>query len=162
VIAPVLDPRIRSDAAGDGRWWADRSTGGVHRPHLGIDLLVELDAEVLAPESGRMLLPGWPYANDARYRIVNVLANSDLLHRLYYVRPVADPEVLRTYPQVVLGALVGRAQDVTLRYPGSGMLAHIHWEVTADHPEAVPVGCPVREHGGRTYLDPWWLLSRET
>ena len=35
---------------------------------------------------------------------------------------------------------VGRAQDVTLRYPSQGMLAHVHYEIMDDKGEYVDPG----------------------
>lgn len=112
---------IRRDPAGDGRYGASRHG----HTHEGVDLVTSPGETVLAPFDGYFLRDGRPYAGDARYSMA-VLRGEGKEIRIMYVLPVYG---MRPGVAFSKGDVIATAQDVTLRYPGSGMLPHVHVEV---------------------------------
>lgn len=111
---------VRSDPAGDGHYHARRGS----KLHRGVDYCCEPDAPVFSPVEGTITKHGCAYEDDLSWRYVQVTDASGLRHRLFYVEltlTVGD----RVYPESV----VGRAQDISARYPGQGMLPHVHYEI---------------------------------
>lgn len=112
---------IRRDAAGDGRYGATRKG----HTHEGLDLIATPGETVLAPFDGYYLRDGRPYANDARYSEA-VFRGQGKEVRLMYVQATYLMQPGTAFSK---GDVIGTAQDVSQRYPGSGMLPHVHVEV---------------------------------
>lgn len=110
---------LRSDAMGDGNFGARRG-GHVHQ---GTDYVAAPGAAVLSPVAGRVVRFGRPYANDERYRLIEVHGDGYAV-KLFYVQPLPGIE-----PGLILrpGDPIGRVQDLALRYPG--IVNHVHVEV---------------------------------
>jgi len=137
---------LRSDPAGDGRFNAPRGA----RRHNGIDFECVPGRSLVGGVEGTVTKHGYCYQGDGFWRYVQVTDFEGLHHRFFYVDPL-----------VPVGEVVGRAtgigvaQDITLRYPGQGMLPHVHYELKNDageyldpetgHPR--PVTAQVREDG---------------
>ena len=111
---------VRSDPAGEGHYHASRGA----RLHNGIDYCCEPGAPVFSPVEGKITKHGYTYRDDLAWRYVQVTDARGLRHRLFYVEPILTVGD-RVHPESV----VGRAQDITARYPGQGMLPHVHYEV---------------------------------
>lgn len=115
-------PPIRSDAAGDGHYGTKRGS----RTHTGSDLAMLPGTIINAPESGVMGHYGWPYGDDASYRIVDYQGDSGTRYRFFYAVQCGYP----TGDKVAAGQPIAIAQDVTLRYPDDpDMTPHVHLEV---------------------------------
>lgn len=136
---PNLTGKIRSDAAGHGHYGAPR--GGTRR-HDGVDYEIKPGAEVYAPCTGRITRFTRPYAGLA-YSGVEIEARSGVLI-LFYIKPclysgaggVLQYSQSEIVGQVVReGDVIGIAQDVTAKYPGSGMTPHIHLRISSFDPE---------------------------
>jgi murein DD-endopeptidase MepM/ murein hydrolase activator NlpD len=110
---------LRSDAMGDGNFGARRG-GHVHQ---GTDYEAAPGAPVYSPVAGRVVRFGRPYANDARYRLVEVHGDGYAV-KLFYVEPLPGVE-----PGLILrpGDPIGRVQDLAIRY--HGITNHVHVEV---------------------------------
>jgi len=116
----VVQPVIRSDKAGDGHFQAPRGT----RMHNGVDYLCEPGTLVFSPASGVVTKLGYPYSDDLQWRYVEITDDYKNKHRLFYTEPA-----VRLDQFVIVGEVVGEAQNIALRYPDQGMLAHLHYEV---------------------------------
>lgn len=123
MIRQVVPLTIRNDPAGDGHFGAPR--GG--RPHRGIDYRCTPGMDVLSPVYGRVTKYGYCYADDLRWRYVQVTDMEGRKHRLFYVTPRAA-----LGDQVTPVTMVGTAQDISQRYPGRQMRPHVHYEVIED------------------------------
>lgn len=128
----------RNDPAGSGAY-ASRRAGGT-RPHKGVDFTVPPGDYVLSPVGGRVTALGLCYSDTQEYRYVQIESASrgpaglrPYRHRLFYVQPLYSLAVGAT---VTRWQPIGTAQDITLRYPGQGMLPHIHYEILTLEGEA--------------------------
>ena len=114
-----MQPVIRSDEAGDGHFQAPRG----NRLHNGVDYLCEPGTFVFSPVSGVVSKLGYPYSDDLQWRYVQITDDHGEKHRLFYAQPLVKMDQF-----VTVGEVVGEAQNIAERYPGQGMLAHIHYE----------------------------------
>ena len=119
---------IRNDRAGGGFFGAPRrkhTDGGliVYR-HQGVDLLCNIGQEITAPCTGRMSRVVSPYRH-GQFRGVEIQAKRATIKLMYL-----EPNYKLLGKIVRQGQVIGIAQDITEKYPDSGMLPHIHIEVT--------------------------------
>ena len=122
VLRQIVPLSLRSDPMGDGSWHASRDSGT--RKHKGVDLACYPHCTVICPVAGEVTKLGYVYSDDLRWRYVQVTDRGGLRHRFFYVDPMVNVgEILE--PDMIMGI----AQDITERYPGRGMLPHIHYEV---------------------------------
>jgi len=125
---------IRSDPAGDGHFGASRGD----RTHNGIDYACVPGTIILSQCYGTVSKLGYPYADDLSYRYIEITAPDHKKHRLFYCKPSNE---LSISDYVVLGEPIGWSQDVAARYPGQGMINHVHYEIKVGDeyidPEAV-------------------------
>lgn len=112
---------MRNDSAGSGAFGAPRGS----RKHRGIDLLCEPGQEVLAPLDGIFQRLAFPYSDTQEYSGILLLSQPYEV-KLFYLLPFSN----LVGAWVSAGTPIGTAQDVTERYPGQGMLPHIHVQVT--------------------------------
>lgn len=73
---------------------------------------------------------GYPYADDHSWRYVEITDDHGNRHRLFYCLPAVRVDQI-----VQEGDIVGEAQDISDRYPSSGMTAHVHYEVISQYGE---------------------------
>ena len=116
----ITDRDIRTDPAGDGHYGAPRG----FRKHIGCDYCYQVGEAVSSPVSGEVTKLGYPYGDDLQWRYVEVTDAGGDRHRLFYVEPA-----VQVGDQVSEDDTIGNAQDISLRYPGQGMLAHVHYEI---------------------------------
>jgi murein DD-endopeptidase MepM/ murein hydrolase activator NlpD len=112
--------KIRNDTAGSGEYGARRGA----RTHRGIDFECTPGAVILAPVTARVARLGYPYADDLSWRLVELVDDNGLEHRVFYIYPVVSVGAT-----VASGTPIGVAQDISKRYPNRGMLPHVHYEV---------------------------------
>jgi len=108
---------IRSDSAGDGHWQANRGD----RRHKGIDLLCDPGQDILSPIKGFVTRVAYPYADDPSWKGI-VIQGDWCRIKMYYLDPF-----VRIGRQVTQGEVIGKAQNISLRY-GGDMRAHVHLE----------------------------------
>lgn len=132
VRRPMLKAQliIRNDPAGQGHYGASRGS----REHQGIDYHGTPGTHILSPVTGIVTKLGTTYADDPKWRYVQVTDNQDRDHRFFYVEPS-----VKEGQAVGVGDPIGVLQDITQRYPDQGMLPHCHYEVKV---------------GPRAYLNP--------
>jgi len=130
---------VRSDPAGDGRFGSSRKKlvkgRVVTYPHQGQDHNCKIYQEgefplggVLSPVNGLITKHGYCYGDDLSWRYVQITDGDLLHHRLFYVFPL-----VRVGKTVTAGTIVGRAQDITRRYPDDpDMTPHVHYEIMND------------------------------
>jgi len=116
----VKHSHIRNDRAGGGRFGDPRGD----RAHTGVDWVIDPGAPILAPVTGIVTKLGYCYGDDLTWRYVEITDGFRLRHRLFYVAPDVVDGV-----QVHPDKPIGRAQDITRRYPGQGMTPHVHYEI---------------------------------
>ncbi|MBY0566028.1 MAG: M23 family metallopeptidase [Hyphomonadaceae bacterium] len=130
------------DAYGAGFFGASRAAGA--RRHRGADYVAEPGEIVRAPISGVVERIGFAYRGDERYRYVELadaVTGRDV--RVLYVGPIVQLGAV-----VEAGAPIGRAQDLSARYP-RGITNHVHVELRqsgalTDPADLLPVAA--REH----------------
>lgn len=114
------------DTYGSGAYGASRSGG--RRRHRGADYVAEPGEIVHAPIGGEVTLTGLAYRNDDRYSFVELQdRESGRVARVLYVGPdVALGDMVQ------VGDPIGRAQDLSMRYP-RGITNHVHVEMRKAH-----------------------------
>jgi hypothetical protein len=123
MIQQIIELELRNDPAGKGNYGARRGD----RTHVGIDYCCTPGAVVLTPVGGIVTRLGYPYADDLSWRYVEITSGPDKLrHRFFYVEP---GETIDVGTHVGRKTPIGKAQDISERYPDQEMLAHIHYEV---------------------------------
>lgn len=120
MIAPVSPFKIRNDRAGSGVFGAGRG----NRKHAGIDIECVPGEVVVSPISGTLKRVVYPYRGNTTYKGADVTSGSETVRIFYFV---PDPEKIGKTVQA--GERIGIAQDITKKYPGSGMKPHLHIEV---------------------------------
>lgn len=138
--------KIRNDDAGLGHFRAPR--GG--RFHAGEDYECVPEQEVEAPCDGTFTKIGTVYQDDGRWTYVEISHHGYFRVRLFYVTGRTD--LIGT--RVSKGDVIGLAQDITVRYPGQGMKAHVHMGVILS-----PLA--VYSYKGKTYLNPKALTQAQ-
>jgi hypothetical protein len=121
-IFPPLSHGIReSDAWGGGKFGDSR----LGRMHKGIDYLAAPGECVRCPVNGVVRRIGYPYSDTQEYRLIEIDTGGAWV-RVFYV----EPDV-HTQDYVVIGDLLGYAQDIAKRYnqPLREMKNHVHLEV---------------------------------
>ena len=159
LAAPFGGPlRIRSDQGGDGAFLSGRTSPDaagkpVHRPHLGLDLAGVPGETVLSPVNGLIIRWGWPYADDRKYRLVELL--HDGWHvELYYLAPSRP-----TGAYLPAGDRIGVLQDVGVRY-SNGTGPHLHVQVWRRPEYAADLdGVRTINMRGKLWYDPAPLLN---
>lgn len=114
---------IREDEAGSGGFGAPRG----NRFHDGIDWLCVPGDDVQAPCDCRIMRIIYPYGDDLSYRgaVLEGKLSGKVFVIMFYV-DVKDEMVGKILKQ---GDVIGKAQDVTARYPNQGMKPHVHMSV---------------------------------
>lgn len=110
------------DVYGAGFYGASRAAGA--RRHRGADYVAEPGEIVRAPITGVVQRIGFAYGGDERYRYVELAdAETGRDVRVLYVGPI-----VQLGATVEAGAPIGRAQDLSARYP-RGITNHVHVEM---------------------------------
>ena len=112
-------PLRERDSWGEGYFGASRGK----RKHHGIDYACWPGSEVLAPVSGIVTKIGYPYADDLRFRYVQITADK-LHYRIFYVEPAIG---IMNQQMDKDETVIGYSQDLHHRYPS--ITQHIHVEV---------------------------------
>ena len=123
IIATELRKRI-SDKWGAGHFGASRGS----RIHHGIDYICPPESQVLSPVTGKITKLGYAYKKDENenpYRYVQITAQDDKQHRVFYVEPI-----LAVGRYVREGDIIGFSQDLGERY--QGITPHVHYEIKLD------------------------------
>lgn len=130
-LARPVDHALRGvDAYGSGAFGAVRDGG--RRRHRGLDIVAAPGDQIRAPIAGVVTRLGAAYeGRDGLTYVEIVNPSTHYRARLLYVGPAV--EVGR---DVAAGDIVGRAQDLTARYP-DGMTNHVHVELTGRHGGAI-------------------------
>jgi len=124
---------IRSDAGGNGHYGAPRSKTvhgvKVRYEHKGTDYECEPGQDITAPMTCDVERESWPYA-DGEYGGLQ-LKGKRLILKVWYFEP--DRSLIGKIVQI--GDVIGKAQDISKRYPGTGVTPHVHVEVVRCDPE---------------------------
>lgn len=109
---------LRSDAEGSGAYNASR--GG--RKHNGIDLVASVGVDVVAPFDGVVSRHSVPYANDTRYKGIELTSGLMKL-KIFYCVPNFEVGA-----RVSKGQRIATVQNISAKY-SSKMINHIHIEL---------------------------------
>ncbi|MCH7789893.1 MAG: peptidoglycan-binding protein, partial [Acidobacteria bacterium] len=116
---------IRSDSEGDGNFRSQRT----HGPHEGVDITVRPGQMVPAPIDGVVIKKSLVYHEDNEglhsTHIEGTGKWTGYTVKMFYMNNAA----LKEGAPVKRGALLGPAQDVSLRHEKKNMTPHIHYEV---------------------------------
>lgn len=123
MISPTGNNKVREDAAGSGKFLADRGW----RKHYGTDFLFKTgiaieDHDILAPVTGKLIRDLAAYNDNPSWRGLEI-AQKHILIRLLYVK--VDPDLIGK--RVTKGQVIGKGQDIRKRYPDEKeMEPHVH------------------------------------
>ncbi|MDJ0922272.1 MAG: M23 family metallopeptidase [Henriciella sp.] len=106
------------DAYGAGGFNASRGS----RVHQGLDYLFDPGEIVTSPVSGTVLRIGVVYLG-TEFKLVEIETKEQLKLRILYVEPSVE-----SGQSIEAGQLIGRAQNIGLRYPG--ITPHVHIDAT--------------------------------
>ena len=120
----LIMPTMREkDAFGEGYFGASRGK----RSHKGIDFSAPAGAAVYAICAGTLSYHGYPYADDLRFRYVQMTDSAgDCLRYFYVTRD--DFEIGKS---IAKGGYIGTVQDIAARYDAGAdkMNNHFHLEI---------------------------------
>ena len=134
------------DAYGAGFFGASRAAGT--RRHRGADYIAEPGEIVRAPIAGVVERIGFAYRGDERYRYVELAdAQTGRDVRVLYVGPIVELGAT-----VEAGAPIGRAQDLSARYP-RGITNHVHVEMRENGALADPAALLPEAAGAHAEID---------
>ena len=124
---------IRNDSGGAGYYGAPRKKGvtGMKYRHQGTDYACEPGEPVRSPCTGRIIRRANPYVDGPLKGVL--IESKRAAMKLFYVDP--KPELIGEVIQQ--GQIIGTAQDVSLRYPASGVTPHVHLQITSLDPEVL-------------------------
>lgn len=125
MISPTGEGIRGFDEHGSGRWGAPR---GGRRTHRGIDFIVADPGDnIVCPiENARVVRLSRPYIGTSYSGLI--LKNDDLTIQMFYLEPLNGI----VGKLVNRGAVIGHAQDISLKYPG--MTPHIHLRILDINP----------------------------
>lgn len=128
MMNPTGQP-IRNDSGGLGYYGAPRikTINGkqIHYMHQGVDFQCTPGQRIVAPCSCHIVRIARPYATGHYEGLL--LRSKRATFKLFYIMP--NRELIGK--SVSEGSPIGWAQDISLRYPQSGVTPHIHLEI--DH-----------------------------
>ena len=128
-------PAIRNDRMGLGHYGARR--GG--RTHKGLDFSVEPGTIVYAIAGGEVTKIGYCYADDLKYRYVQISTHDGLDLRYFYT--TLHP-LLSIGDQVLKGQALSVCQDISSKHSTAKktMINHYHFEIkeAGQHINPVP------------------------
>jgi hypothetical protein len=132
---------LRKDKAGSGEFKAPRGS----RLHAGQDYRCTPGQWVFAPISGILTRGLYVYPQDFLWKGVEIANEimTGLVCKLFYVEVLEH----KIGTLVVAGEKVGRAQDITLKYSGQGMLPHVHMQIEVKESH-------LYQKGKKTYINP--------
>ena len=118
---------IRADPAGDGHYGSKRGD----RIHLGTDFICTPGQTVHSPAKATVLRISYPYKGDVNYSGIFLDAGWCYI-KIFYFEPFVGKGV-----ELYRGQPMGIAQDISLKYPGQGMVPHVHLELSrfSNNPE---------------------------
>ncbi|MEM1215581.1 MAG: peptidoglycan DD-metalloendopeptidase family protein [Bacteroidota bacterium] len=121
------------DPAGCGHYGAPRGS----RKHSGHDFLVSPGQTIVSPIQGYVRRFAYPYGDDLRWKgllIIGEGPHQGLAVKMFYFQPSVSSGT-----QVVPGQVIGKAQDIAAKYPGSRMQPHVHLEIEKDGQRVNPL-----------------------
>ncbi len=118
VICAAL-PKRGNDCHGSGYYGAPRGS----RIHVGQDYECQPGDIIISPTEGTVTKIGYPYADDLKYRYVEVTFGG-LRHRIFYIKPMFKIKIGTVVNKTTK---LGVAQALGPRY--EGITEHIHYEV---------------------------------
>lgn len=138
---PTGGRAIRKDKAGLGDFRARRGS----RLHAGEDYLCQPGQSIFAPMDGILTRSLYVYPRDYMWKGLEIADTftRGLCVRLLYVEVLEH----KIGTRVVKGERVGRAQDISLRYPDQGMKPHVHMDIVVDPNHTY-------RHKGKLFLSP--------
>ena len=131
-VSPLKDLVVRNDDAGDGAFGARRTrqaeVGQIVYRHKGVDLVGMKGDKVVAPCAGRVIRIGQAYSQPDRfaYKVIEMKCWFGTMKFLYVRNVVGEGSVVQQ------GTQIGFLLDVGELYPGTDMVAHLHWEIRFD------------------------------
>lgn len=138
--SPTGGTAMREDPAGSGKFKAPRG----HRLHAGEDYRCVEGQWVFAPMSGILTRGLYVYPGDFIWKGLEIAdSRRGLVIRLFYCE-ILDHKL---GTMVIAGEKVGKAQAISKKYPGQGMLDHIHMDIELKLTHAMI-------KGNKTYVSP--------
>lgn len=129
MISPTGHGTRGVDVWGQGRYGAPRDGG--KRIHKGADFVCIPGQDIVSPINGVVVREKIPYSTKSHGVLFGglLIKNSHCEITMFYFEPLR--EILRM--PITKGQVIGKAQDIGLRYPG--IIPHIHLEFTSIDPE---------------------------
>jgi hypothetical protein len=126
---------IRNDAGGKGHWGARRKRINANGEeisyyHNGVDYKCIPGQAVFMPFTGQIIRIARPYVDDEKFSGA-VISCKHMTVKIFYFEPY--PEIIGKI--IKIGLPIGRAQDISLKYPESGVTPHIHVQIEEVDPD---------------------------
>ena len=130
---------IRNDSGGSGHYGALRSKidsngNKVFYNHKGVDYSCVPGQDIWAFSTGHIIRPSDPYG-DGDYSGM-IFETKRALFKVFYFVPYEN----LIGKIVKIGDNIGKAQDISLRYPELGVTPHVHVQITSCDPEILLKG----------------------
>jgi hypothetical protein len=125
--AQIISPTgkgVRMDAAGFGNYGARRGK----RLHNGMDFECKPGQDIDMPIFGELVREAKPYKNEPYSGVV--IKSKYMTLKIFYFLP--DKSMIGNV--VSQGKVIGKAQDITIKYPKQSMKPHIHLEIVHINP----------------------------
>jgi len=127
-----------ADKHGAGYFRAPRG----NRKHNGIDYACYPNSMIFAPIEGMITKVGYPYADDLRFRYLEIKNEDSLYCRVFYVEPIIGRGT-----RVTTKSILGTSQKLGDRYKDITEHCHIEFFTLVD--------------GERNYIDPEDILTHD-
>ncbi len=118
-IVEIQRSRVK-DSKGSGQYHASRG----HRLHKGLDIQTKTGEKIYSPISAKIIRKSRPYKDDSRYSGLYLKGTGiwkGYEMKIFYLKPIS------TFGDIRPGAIIGYAQDLTIKYPG--ITNHVHFQV---------------------------------
>ena len=129
MISPTGHSIRGIDVWGQGKYGAPRDNGT--RIHKGADFICIPGQDIVSPINGVVVREKIPYSTKSQGILFGglLIKNSHCEITMFYFEPLK--EVIKM--PIIKGQVIGKAQDIGLRYPG--IVPHVHLQIDSINPE---------------------------
>ena len=134
MISPTGNGIRSHDEHGFGAYGKPRAGSdnhGVKKIHEGTDFIAIPGQDIVAPTRGFVMRLKYPYGSPVKGVMFSgiFVRSTDFEWTLFYFDPLRA--IINT--EIVRGQLIGKAQDISIKY--SGITPHVHFQIDSINPE---------------------------
>ena len=127
MISPTGKGIRRSDKWGKGSYGDSRKSQGSRYAHKGTDYICDPGQDIVAPIRGLVTRFARPYAKGIYSGLL--IQGRHVAVKMFYFKP--EKSIVGCF--VKQGRVIGKAQDISEKFPG--MTPHVHLEIDSIDPE---------------------------